>query len=42
MFEGVQQDSGNTAKANEGLGVTSDESAVTVADAWKDSETKKY
>ena len=39
MFEGVQQDSGYTTKANEGLRCALDENAVTVADAWKDSES---
>ena len=48
MFEDVQQDSGYTTKAKEGLGVdfhipglsfTSDENAVTVADTLKDSES---
>lgn len=39
MFEGVQRDSGYTTKANEGLGFASDENAVTVADAFKDSES---
>ena len=39
VFEGVQRDSGYTTKANEGLGFASDENAVTVADALKDSES---
>ena len=39
VFEGVQQDSRYTAKAKEGLGFASDENAVTVADALKDSES---
>ena len=39
VFEGVQQDSDYTTKANKGLGFSSDENAVTVADALKDSES---
>lgn len=39
VFEGVQRNSGYTTKANEGLGFASDENAVTVADAFKDSES---
>ena len=39
VFEGVQRDSGYTTKANEGLGFASDENAVFVADALKDSES---
>ena len=39
VFEGIQRDSGYTTKANEGLGFSSDENAVTVADALKDSES---
>ena len=39
VFEGVQRDSGYTTKAYEGLGFASDENAVTIADALKDSES---
>ena len=39
VFEGLQQDSGYTTKPNEGLGFTSDENAVTVTGALKDSES---
>lgn len=39
VFDGVQRDSGYTTKANEGLGFASDENAVAVADAFKDSES---
>ena len=39
VFEGVQQDSGYTTKANKGLRFASDQNAVTVADALKDSES---
>ena len=38
VFEGIQQDSGYTTKANEGLGFASEENEVTIADALKDSE----
>ena len=38
-FEGVQQYSGYTIKAKDGLGFASDEIAVTVAYALKDSES---
>ena len=39
VFEGVQRGSLYTTKVNKGLGFASDENAVTVADALKDSES---